>query len=175
MAEDKIFRLKELPDGKLEAVENKQKTVSPHNSAKTLKYAKLPALCDDCIYRSVEDGGNGKCPKYEKGAACAVRADFKKFLSQINTRNPEDLRALLDYLAKETFENVMLCLVEAKMDGNVPDRNSISVINNFLNVVKTAAELADKIVITERKEFNKDSDIDLIFRQIEAKRSGPSQ
>jgi len=68
----------------------------------------------------------------------------------------------------------MLCLVEAKMDGNVPDRNSISVINNFLSVVKTAAELSDKIVITERKEFNKDSDIDLIFRQIEARRSGTS-
>ena len=62
MADDKIFRLKELPNGKLEEVENKQKTISPHNSAKTLKYAKLPALCNDCIYRSIDDGGNGNVP-----------------------------------------------------------------------------------------------------------------
>lgn len=173
MPKEDDFQLKKH-DGKLKVKPNKHKTVSPYNSVKHLKYAELPAKCNDCIYRSVEDGGNGKCPKYEKDAACAIREDFKKFLAQIDTRNPEDLRALLDYLAKESFENVMLCLAQQKMDGNVPDRNTKSEINSFLTVVKTAAELSDKIVITEKKEFNKDSDIDTIFRQIEARKSGSS-
>ena len=47
-------------DNKVEI--NKHKTVSPYNSAKHLKYAKLPAECDKCIYRSEEEGGNGRCP-----------------------------------------------------------------------------------------------------------------
>ena len=37
-------------------VENKRKTVSPFNSAKHLKTANIPALCDQCVYRSVADG-----------------------------------------------------------------------------------------------------------------------
>ena len=75
------IRLK--PDNTVEV--NKHKTVSPYNSAKHLKYAKLPAECNKCIYRSEEEGGNGRCPKYEKDAACAIRKDIKQFLDQINT------------------------------------------------------------------------------------------
>ena len=174
MPKEDTFKLTKQPDGELKVKHNKHKTVSPYNSVKHLKYANLPALCNDCIYRHVDEGGNGKCPKWEKDAACAIRADFKKFLAQIDTRKPDDLRALLDFLAKESFENVMLCLAQQKMDGNVPDRNTKSEINSFLTVIKTAAELADKIIVTEKVEFNKDSDIDTIFRQIEAKKSGSS-
>ena len=97
------IRLK--PDSKVEV--NKHKTVSPYNSSKHLKYAKLPAECDKCIYRSEEEGGNGRCPKYEKGAACGVRKDIKSFLDQINTRNPEDLKMLLDTMAKEKDTEIM--------------------------------------------------------------------
>jgi len=143
-----------------------RKTISPHNSAKNLKYANLPALCNDCVYRSEEAGGNGKCPKYEKDAACAVREDFVKFLDQIDTRNPEDLKALLDMLAKQSFENVMIALFQARMDGNIPDRNAKAEINTFLNIVKTTSELSDKIVVTEKKTFSKEGDISEIYRSI---------
>ncbi len=162
------IRLK--PDNKV--VLNKHKTVSPYNSAKHLKYAKLPAECDKCIYRSEEEGGNGRCPKFEKGAACAVRKDIKTFLDQLNTRDPEDLKMLLDTMAKEMGENVFLALVQAQMDGNIPDRNSISQQNAFLNVAKLLVELGSKITITEKKTFDEAGDMEELFRQLEIKESG---
>lgn len=148
---------------------NKHKTVSPYNSAKSLKYAKLPAECDKCIYRSEEEGGNGRCPKYEKGAACAVRKDIKTFLDQLDTRNPEDLKALLDTMAKEMGENVFLALVQAQMDGNVPDKNAIAQQNAFLNISKLLVELGSKITVTEKKTFDESGDLEELFRQLEFK------
>ena len=159
------IRLK--PDNTVEI--NKHKTVSPYNSAKHLKYAKLPAECNKCIYRSEEDGGNGRCPKYEKDAACAIRKDIKQFLDQINTRNPEDLKMLLDTMAKEMGENVFLALVQAQMDGNIPDRNSISQQNAFLNIAKLLVELGSKITVTEKKSFDENGDLEELFRQLEIK------
>jgi len=159
------IRLK--PDNKV--VINKHKTVSPYNSAKHLKYAKLPAECDKCIYRSEEEGGNGRCPKFEKGAACAVRKDIKNFLDQINTRNPEDLKMLLDTMAKEMGENVFLALVQAQMDGNIPDRNAISQQNAFLNIAKLMVELGSKITVTEKKSFDDEGNLEELFRQLEVK------
>lgn len=148
---------------------NKHKTVSPYNSAKSLKYAKLPAECDKCIYRSEEEGGNGRCPKYEKGAACAVRKDIKAFLDQLDTRNPEDLKALLDTMAKEMGENVFLALVQAQMDGNIPDKNAIAQQNAFLNISKLLVELGSKITVTEKKTFDESGDLEELFRQLEFK------
>jgi|TARA_R110002020_G_scaffold91436_5_gene222052 hypothetical protein len=157
-------------DNKVEI--NKHKTVSPYNSAKHLKYAKLPAECDKCIYRSEEEGGNGRCPKYEKGAACAVRKDIKNFLDQINTRNPEDLKMLLDTMAKEMGENVFLALVQAQMDGNIPDRNAISQQNAFLNIAKLLVELGNKITVTEKKSFDDEGNLEELFRQLELQGDG---
>jgi len=148
---------------------NKHKTVSPYNSAKHLKYAKLPAECDKCIYRSEEEGGNGRCPKYEKGAACAVRKDIKSFLDSIDTRNPEDLKALLDTIGKEMGENVFLALVQAQMDGNIPDKNAIAQTNAFLNVAKLMVELGSKITVTEKQTFDEQGDLEELFRQLEFK------
>lgn len=159
--------IKVSDDGKV--VFNKHKTISPYNSAKHLRYAKLPAECNKCVYRSEEDGGNGRCPKYEKDAACAIRKDIKKFLDKLDTRNPEDLKALLDVMAKETAENVFLTLIEAQMDGNIPDRNSISQQNSFLNIAKLLVELGSKITVTEKKTFNEAGDLEELFRELEFK------
>jgi len=93
--DDSLFKMSKV-EGKITV--DKRKTISPHNAVKSLKYAKLPAKCNDCIYRSVEAGGNGKCPKYEEDAACGVRKDIKRFLTQIDSRNAEDLKVLLDFL-----------------------------------------------------------------------------
>lgn len=163
MGED--FNIKRVEDS-IEVAENKRKTLSPYNSAKNFKYAKLPAKCDDCVYRSIMDGGNGKCDKYEKGAVCAYRKDFQKIIANLDTRNPEDLKAMLDSIAKKSYENVLMSLFQAQMDGNIPDKNSRAEVNNLLNIVKTINELNDKIVVTEKKEYDKTNDIDSVFRQI---------
>ena len=96
------------------------------------------------FYRSIADGGNGKCPKYEAGAACAIRDDFVKFINELDTRNPEDLKEMLDMIAKLSFENVLMALTQSKLDGNIPDRNTKSEISTLLNIVKAINELSGK-------------------------------
>ena len=155
-----------------EITPDKRKLVSPHNSVKHLKFAKVPALCNDCIYRSVDDGGNGKCPAYEKDAACGIRKDIQKFLKQCDTRNPEDLKALLDFLSKQSMENIMMAFAQSKMDGNIPDRNTRSEVNNLLNIIKLINELNTKITVTEKKEVTPTGDIKSVFRQLRASKDG---
>jgi hypothetical protein len=171
MDEDKeIFKIKSV-NGNFVVKEDKRKTISPFNSAKHFKDANIPALCDQCIYRSIEEGGNGKCPKYEKGAVCAIREDFVKLLNSMDTRQPEDVKDMLDLIAKLSMENVLMALTQAKFDGNVPDRNTKSEINTLLNVIKAINDLNGKIVLTEKTEFGKTGDISSIFRQIKAQKS----
>ena len=166
---DDIFKIEPVGNKDF-VIENKRKTVSPFNSAKHLKTANIPALCDQCVYRSVEDGGNGKCPKYEAGAVCAIRKDFINMINTLDTRNPEDLKSMMDMLAKLSFENVLMALTQAKMDGNIPDRNTKSEVNTLLSIVKSINDLNAKIVVTEKTEYRQ-GDIENIFRQIRAQSS----
>tara|TARA_Y100001949_G_scaffold45024_1_gene37155 strand:- start:1596 stop:2105 length:510 start_codon:yes stop_codon:yes gene_type:complete len=168
MAED-IFKI-EAVGNKNFVHENKRKTISPFNSAKHMKTANLPALCDQCVYRSIDDGGNGKCPKYEAGAVCAIRNDFISMINTLDTRNPEDLKSMMDMLAKLSFENVLMALTQAKMDGNIPDRNTKSEVNTLLGIVKSINDLNAKIIVTEKTEYRQ-GDIENIFRQIKAQKS----
>tara|TARA_R100000963_G_C4626677_1_gene92759 strand:+ start:517 stop:1041 length:525 start_codon:yes stop_codon:yes gene_type:complete len=169
--ENKLFKIKPIGNKSI-VVEDKRKTISPFNSAKHFKTANIPALCDQCVYRSLEDGGNGKCPKYEAGAVCAIREDFVKFINELDTRNPEDLKSMIDMIAKISFENVLMALTQAKMDGNIPDRNTKSEIKTLLEIVKSINDLNSKIVVTEKQEYTKEGDIANIFRQIRAQKSG---
>jgi len=164
-----IFKI--TPTGKVK--ENKRVTVSPYNSVKHLKYAKdMPVMCKDCVYRAVDVGGNGKCPKYDPDpeALCVIRKDLQEFLDDIDTRNSEDLRALLDFLAKGTFKNVMMSMFQAGWDGNIPDRNTVATVNLFLKVISTANELNDKISVTEKKTYSKEGDLAETFRMLTAKK-----
>ena len=167
---DELFKIKAVGNTS-KVVLDKRKVVSPYNSAKHFKTANLPALCDQCVYRSIDSGGNGKCPKYEAGAVCAIREDFLKFIDELDTRKPDDLKEMLDLLAKLSLENVLMALTEAKMDGNIPDRNTKSEINTLLNVVKAINDLNSKIVISEKTRYDNKGDIESIFKQIKAQRS----
>jgi len=171
MVKEDIFKIKPI-DGKNIIVEDKRKLVSPFNAAKHLKDANIPAYCDQCVYRSVDSGGNGKCPKYEKGAICSIREDYISVINLMDTRKPDDIKAMLDMIAKLSFENVLMALTQAKMDGNIPDRNTKSEINTLLNVVKSINDLNTKVVVTEGQAFDeKTGDITSIFKQIKAQRS----
>ena len=90
----------------------------------------------------------------------------------MDTRKPDDIKAMLDMIAKLSFENVLMALTQAKMDGNIPDRNTKSEINTLLNVVKSINDLNTKVVVTEGQAFDeKTGDITSIFKQIKAQRS----
>lgn len=69
--DEEIFKIKPVGNKNI-VVEDKRKTISPFNSAKHFKAANIPALCDQCVYKSIEAGGNGKCPKYEEGAVLSL-------------------------------------------------------------------------------------------------------
>jgi len=165
--DDTLFKLDKI-EGKITV--DKRKTISPLNSVKHLKYAKLPAKCNDCIYRSVEAGGNGKCPKYELDAACGIRKDIKKFLTHLDSRNAEDLKAMLDFLIHEVMENVMISFGQSRMDGNIPDRNSRAEVNNLLNIVKVMSELNDKIEGGNSMK-SKSGDVADLFRRLKSDKS----
>jgi len=170
MADD-LFKIKPI-GGKNIIVEDKRKLISPFNAAKHLKDANIPAYCDQCVYRSVDSGGNGKCPKYEKGAVCSIREDYISVINLMDTRKPDDIKAMLDMIAKLSFENVLMALTQAKMDGNVPDRNTKSEINTLLNVVKAINDLNTKVIVTEQQDYDeRTGDITSIFKQIKAQRS----
>ena len=164
-----LFKIKAVGNT-TKVVLDKRKVVSPYNSAKHFKTANLPAFCDQCVYRSIDSGGNGKCPKYEAGAVCAIRNDFINLINTLDTRNPEDLKSMMDMLAKLSFENVLMALTQAKMDGNIPDRNTKSEVNTLLGIVKSINDLNAKIVVTEKTEYRQ-GDIENIFRQIKAQRT----
>ena len=169
--ENKLFKIKPVGNKSI-VVEDKRKTISPFNSAKHFKEANIPALCDQCVYRSIEDGGNGKCPKYEAGAVCSIRDDYIKIINTLDTRKPDDVKAMLDMIAKISFENVLMALTQAKMDGNIPDRNTKSEINTLLAVIKSINDLNTKVVVTQQTELDqKTGDISSIFKQIKAQRS----
>jgi len=162
MPED-IFKIEPI---KGEIKIDKRKTISPYNRIKNFKYADLPAQCNDCVYRSVDEGGNGKCTVYEKDAACAIRRDIGKFLEMIDTRNTEDVKGLLDLLAKMSLEQYLLAFAQGKLDGNVPDRNTRSETANIVSILKLLNEFNSKLTVTESKSFSKSGDLENLFREL---------
>ena len=58
MTED-IFKIKPLDKHGAKVQLDGRKAFSPFNSAKHLKTANIPAECDQCVYRSIDAGGNG--------------------------------------------------------------------------------------------------------------------
>lgn len=169
MGEKDLFKIKKI-EGDIVVKEDGRKTISPYNSLKHFKNASLPAACNDCIYKSIEAGGNGKCPKYEKDAFCAIRADFQDYLGQLDTRKPDDLRKLLGEFIGIMSENTVISLAQMKMDGNIPDRNTISQLNMLLKTMQQMKELQGTVEVTETQELDKDGLIKSVFKQLSAKK-----
>ena len=163
MREDKLFKIEKI-SGEIKVDE--RKTKSPYNAIKTFKYANLPAKCNDCVYRSRDEGGNGKCEVYEKDAACAIRKDIAKYLEQIDTRDINDLKGVLDLIAKMNLENYLMANAQSKLDGNIPDRNTRAEVNSLMSIAKLLIELSSKISASEKTSFDKAGDITNIFREL---------
>ena len=160
---DDLFKIEKL-SGDIKV--DKRKTISPYNSIKNFKYADIPAQCNDCVYRSREAGGNGKCSVYEEDAACAIRKDIAKFLAMIDTRSVEDLKGVLDLLAKMNLENYFMAQAQLKLDGNIPDRNTRAEVNSLMSIMKLLVEMSNKITVSESKTFTKSGDIENVFREL---------
>ncbi len=154
----------------MEVSEDKRKTISPYNSLKHFKNASLPAECNNCIYKSIEAGGNGKCPKYEADAVCGIREDFSKYIEQLDTRNPADLKILLGEFIHIMSENTIISLAQMKMDGNIPDRNTISQLNMLLKTMQQMQDLSDTVEVKETTEMDSKGLIKSVFKELSAKK-----
>jgi len=168
------MKLKKV-DGKIEASVDGRKTVSPFNSAKHLKFAKkgISAFCNTCKYRAINAGGRGGCPVYAPDSVCTIRKDTKKLCAELDTRNPETVEYMLDYVIKEGFENVVLAYAQAKIDGNVPDKNTRAEIDSFVKRLQLWNELRSKTTIRAVKaEIGSGEDMTQIFQMLEATKKG---
>ena len=165
---DDIFRIEPI-DGKV--VVDGRKTISPFNSVKHLNRANIPMLCNDCIYRSKDAGGNGLCPEYKLDSTCSIREDIGKFIGELDTRNPEDVKTSLDVIAKLLFENSIMTITESKFNNKTNTRSMNSDLNTLLKVFSLIGEFSSKYTMTEEKTINKAGDIESIFKKIKEKRA----
>lgn len=170
------FLVKKESDGTTSVELDKRKTVSPFNSAKHLKYAKkgISAFCNTCKYRDIEAGGRGGCPKYKEDSVCTIRNDTKKLCNELDTRNPETIEWMLDKIIKEGFESVMLSYAQAKIDGNIPDKNSRAEIDSFVKRLQLWNELRTKTTLkaVKTESLGSDGEIQSIFQMLELSRKG---
>lgn len=114
--------------------------------AKSLKYARnLPAQCNSCPYRSIEDGGNGICEKYERDSVCTIRPDISKAVDKFNERNEGKILAMLESAFIDDWENLQFHETIEKMGGEInPEvtkrRNSMANLGKIISEIKTKKE-----------------------------------
>lgn len=76
-------------------------------------------LCVTIVFTGRLIQGQWKMSKYEADASCAIREDIQKVIGDMDTRDPEQLKGILDYLVKLYTEQIFVALGESKMDGNI--------------------------------------------------------
>lgn len=162
---DTIFKIKPVE-------ESGRVKVSKYNALKNFKYADLPAECNQCVYRSIDKGGNGKCPKYEEDSTCVYRKDIQEYMSQLDTRDPEALKRLLSEFIAIMSENVLISATQMKLDGNIPDKNTISQLNAVMKCMTLMSELSGKIEVKETTEFDEKGMIKAIFKEMSGTKPG---
>ena len=151
-------------------VKKKGRIFSRFNALKTGKYAKLPIYCDDCIYRSKDDGGNGKCGSYEAGSVCVIRQDIQKHIGLLDSRKPDHIRQMVDEMIQMLMGRTLFAAWQAGVDGNVIDRHTNAQMNTLMQYMRFATELNKpvKMELTEvHTEGGTDTDmITNLFRQM---------
>ena len=97
--------------------------------------------------------------------------DIQKVIGDMDTRDPEQLKGILDYLVKLYTEQIFVALGESKMDGNIPDRNTNAQLNSLLKIINTMVELSGKVEIKETQVFDEKNIMKSIFKEMTAKKS----
>lgn len=134
------------------------KTNNPPN-LKDLRYARnLPAECNNCPYRSQEEGGNGICKKYEKDALCVIRKDISKMIDEFSERNSLKVVDLMEAEFQNNFE--LLQFFEqmenqkSELDPEVTRRiNSLTNLGKVINEIKTKKQT---IEVTQKETLSED-------------------
>ncbi len=120
--------------------------------AKSLKYARnLPAKCDVCPYRSVEDGGNGVCPKYERDSLCIIRKDIAKAVDKFGERTEGKILAMMESEFTDNFEHIQFYQALEKAGGEL-NPEVTKRLNTITNLGKVISEIRTKKETIEVKD-----------------------
>ena len=135
-------------------------TVTKPDRGKYLSFRmKCAVLCDDCAYRPKEEGGNGKCGVYEQGSVCVLRANIHKASQDLDTRNPDHLKARLDQVISSGLDEAQVQIELASMSNTPVPKEVIGLLASVNNSAKLMSELTNKKMvneISESKTFTKD-------------------
>ncbi len=161
-------------DGKDPVVKEDGRKKPVSNRAKHLKYMRIkPLICDDCPYRSQESGGNGVCTEYKEGSVCTIRKDLGKIAQELDTRDPDLLKARVDLMTTSLAEEVEFHLKMTKAGNLPPNKDLIAAYKATLDGMKIMGELQRKDItkeITETQTLSNDQ-ITQISRTIREQRS----
>ena len=143
------------------------KVYSRYNALKHGKYAKIPIYCNDCVYRSKDVGGNGRCLAYEKDSICGIREDIQKHCGKLDSRNPDDLKTVVDEQVRMLRERVLFAIWQAGVDGNLMDRSTNAQMNTLMTYLRFARELQGTLKVTEVQDRDANTDaITKLFREV---------
>lgn len=179
--DEPIFRLEKydehdnkLPEDQLIVKEDKRSITSKYNALKTGKRAILPLLCNNCDLRPKEAGGIGGCIVYVKDSTCNVRADIRKYNEQFDTRNPEDMKQIVDDQVHLLLERVAFAEFRAGVEGGLLDKATLAQLNTLRDYVKLQNELMGSVKLTaiEEQTIDVKDDIKKLFRSFTAEKIG---
>ena len=153
-------------DGKEPIVEIDKRTLSHTNNVKDLKSVRdLPVQCNDCRFRSKEEGGNGLCEKYQKDSLCRIRPDIARIVDKYGIAATDQVLPQLKEEYDENYEELKFYHHMEKragqLDPEVTKRMSIQMnlakIINEIQTKKTTIELSEKTKLSDdqRKEIHR--------------------
>lgn len=156
----KAIEKKDLITGEKSLVIDKRtldKTKNPPN-VKSLRYARnLPPRCNQCPYRSEEEGGNGICTVYKKDSVCIIRKDLAKIVDKFDGERDSD--KVLLFMQSEFEGNAELLAffeqiehMSSTLDPEVTKRiNALNNLGKTLHEMKTRRE---STTITKTEELS---------------------
>lgn len=148
---------------------------SKKNALKTGRYAKdgaIPLLCNDCYLRPIEKQGNGKCSFFKEGAVCCIDDKLKGICEQYDTRNPEDIKEILDELAHIYMLRVLKANWLATKDGGFVDKATDAQTKQLLNIIVLINDLSRKVVISAEETRSFRGGLSEMFRKVNVTQFG---
>lgn len=158
---EEIFKIKKLTraekgkgvKGDTIVVSDKRQVTSAANALGEGKQARLPFYCDTCVLRPSDVGGSvGGCPVYEKGSICTVDTKYEEFIEKWNTRDPDQLRDLVDTDIKTLKSRINKSDLLSAADGGIPDKNTLAYWNTLLRFYEFATRLQQPARIVAGRE-----------------------
>ena len=141
------------------------------HSFKSGKYAVLEsAHCDTCYLRDEDAGGSGQCTEYEAGAVCSIDKDLKRIIDKFDTRNPEDIKEIVNETTKDLLLRVKKSVIQANFDGNFVDKTYLANQAALMNNLRIATDLNNRVgvTMTQTEKFNESGDLQEIGRTLRA-------